>query len=160
MKHALLLLLSLLISVSFFSCEKQDKEDLRVIDYFTYGKRFDFREVSIKTGSGDWAAMDKGHVFSLLGEASSLEDQLSIPRGSATYNDRTNLKTDFVYSILKDSVFPYAIQSDSIYFFDESMENFRSDLKGELLFSPDTAIILHNTGTSPTISIKYILERK
>lgn len=160
MRYFLTIFLLTLISVVFLSCERQDSEDEKIIDYFTYGKRFDFREISMKTGTGDWENIDNGNVFSWLGGEASLSNQLKIPQGDATYDDRANLRADFIYNLPKDSVFSYSIRSDSLYFFDESMENFRTDLKGELIFSPDTIIILHNTGVSPTISIKYSFEKK
>ncbi len=145
--------------VALISCEKYNAENEIIVDPFTYGKKFNFREVSLKTGNGDWTAIENGNVFAWLGGATTLSDQLQIPKGFAIYNDRSNLQADFIYTIAKDSVFSFRIYDDSLYFFDESKENLRPDLKGEIVFSPDTSIILYNTGKLPSISIKYRFER-
>jgi len=140
------------------SCEKKGLEDEVIIDYYNYATKFDWREDSVKTGSGDWAKIEKGTLFTLLSEDLTLGKALQRPGGFAIYINRNNLRAEFIYSISKDSIFTFSLSKDSIYFPDQS-GRYRTDLKGQLSFSPDTSLILRNTAISPEISIKYRLEK-
>lgn len=161
MKYFLTFFLSALISIAFSSCEidPYNPNEEVIIDFFTYGKRFNFRETSIKIGDGEWTTVEEGNLFTLLGDKTTLDEELQNPLGLATYDDRTNLKTDFVYVMNEDLVFSYKLLDETLFFFDEDMEK-RTDIVGEMMLSQDTTfIILHNTGISPKVSIKYILEK-
>lgn len=135
------------------SCEKEGTKDEVIVDYFTYGAKFNWREDYIKTGNGDWSKVEKGNVFSWLAQDISLQSS-----GFAIYPDKTNIKADFHYTIQKDSVFVLKLSSDSVYFLDAN-SNLRTDIEGQITFSPDTSLILRNTEISPAISIKYKLEK-
>lgn len=135
------------------SCEKMSSADEVIIDPFTYGAKFNWREDSIKMGSGDWAKIAKGNVFSWLAQDGNLQSS-----NFAIYPERTNIKTDFSYTIQKDSVFALTLSSDTVYLLDENRKR-RIDLVGQISFSPDTSLILRNTAISPAISVKYRLEK-
>ncbi|KAA2240676.1 hypothetical protein F0L74_31525 [Chitinophaga agrisoli] len=136
----------------FQSCDKKDQDDDLQIDPFTYGAKFNWREDSIKT-SESWTKIANGNAFSWLAQGNTLQSS-----NFATYSSRTNIKTDFVYTIQKDSVFALKLTADSIYFLDAN-GNQRTDVKGKLTLSPDTSLILLNTAVSPEIRIKYRLEK-
>lgn len=135
------------------SCEKKVMEDEVIIDYYTYGAKFNWREDSIKTGSGDWAKIEKGNLFSWLAGNNTLQSS-----EFALYPDRTNIKADFFYSIKKDSVFALTLSTDAVYFRDENGKH-RTDIVGQMSFLPDTSLTLRNTAISPAISVKYRLEK-
>jgi hypothetical protein len=132
------------------SCEKEGTKKEVMIDYFTYGAKFNWREDSIKTDNGDWTKVAKGNEFSWLAQNNNLQSS-----NFAVYPDRTNIKADFLYTIQKDSVFALRLSSDSVYFLDEN-SNLRTDLKGQIT---DTSLILRNTAISPAISVKYRLKK-
>ena len=133
------------------SCEKAGTKKEVIIDYFTYGAKFDWREDSIKTDNGGWTKVAKGNVFSWLAQNNNLKSS-----NFAVYLDRTNIKADFFYMIQKDSVLALRLSSDSVYFLDEN-RNLRTDLKGQIT---DTSLILRYTAISPAISVKYRLEKQ
>lgn len=136
------------------SCDKNDKDDDLQVDPFTYGAKFDWREDSIKTQQeGAWTKISNGNVFSWLAKDNTLQST-----SFAAYGLRTNIKTDFVYTIRKDSVFAIKLTADSIYFMDGNGKP-RTDLKGKITYSPDTSLVLLNTAVSPAITIKYKLEK-
>lgn len=136
---------------SLQSCDKNDIEGERIIDNFTYATKFDWRENSIKSGDGTWVKAENGNIFSWLLDS---DTTLITPNGFATYNDRKNIRTDFIYTIEKDSVFSYRISSDTVYFLDAN-GNKRTDIYGQITTTPDTSLILHNMSVSPNISIRY-----
>ena len=75
----------------------------------------------------------------------------------AVYDNRSNINTDFSYTIRQDSVFTIELSSDTLYFLDAD-KDYRTDIQGRVIFSPDTALILRNSAVSPGISIKYRLK--
>ena len=135
------------------SCEKEGTKNEVIIDYFTYSAKFNWLEDSIKTDNADWTKVAKGNVFSWLAQDNNLQSS-----SSAVYPDRTNIKADFLYTIQKDSVFALRLSSDTVYFLDAN-RNRRTDIEGQITFSPDTSLILRNTAISPVISVKYRLEK-
>ncbi|TDQ09473.1 hypothetical protein [Pedobacter metabolipauper] len=135
------------------SCEKEVANNEEIIDHFTYGAKFNWREDAIKTGNGDWKKITNGHVFSWLAQGSSLQRS-----NFAVYSNRANINADFLYTIQKDSVFALILVSDTVYFLNAD-HNRRTDLEGNLTFSPDSSLILKNTAISPAISVKYKLEK-
>lgn len=139
------------------SCIKDRDQSELIIDPFTYGSRFDWVEDSIKIDKEDWTKIEKGSVFTWLVDDSILINAIKTSKGFATYYDRSNLKTDFIYSNIEDEVFSFTLSSDSIYFLDRNGE-FREDVYGQINVLSDTSLILHNTGSEPYISIKYKLE--
>lgn len=150
--------LGVIISLILFeSCQGQDIEKEIEIDPLTYATNFSFREVSIKIGEADWVPIEDGNLFSMLGNSSSLEDHLKLPTGVATYNDKSNLNADFIYTIANDFVFSYKLAGDKIYFLDENKEN-RTDLIGEILLNDEKIIIFQNKSISPNILIKCKFE--
>lgn len=140
------------------SCDKYDNEKEIIKDHYNYSSRFNFREDSIRKGNGNWENIEKGNIFTWLSEDLTIGRTLQRPGGFATYLKRNNLQADFIFSIAKDSVFTFRLSKDSIYFLDEA-GRYRTDLKGQLIYAPDTSLILHNTTVSPPVSIKYKLER-
>jgi len=136
------------------SCSKNDSNNEIQTDPFTYAKQFNWREDSIKTGSDiTWTKVGNGNVFSWLASKSTLQSA-----AFATYVGRTNIKTNFEYAIVKDSVFVLQQKSDSIFFLDAN-DNRRADVKGIVSYSPDTSLVLINTAVSPALTIKYKLEK-
>jgi Txe/YoeB family toxin of Txe-Axe toxin-antitoxin module len=136
------------------SCGKEDKDNDLQIDPFTYGAKFDWREDSVKTQQeGSWTKIQDGNVFSWLAKNNTLQSTTF-----GAYGLRTNIKTNFVYTIEKDSVFALRLTADSIYFLDGNGHQ-RTDVKGKITYSPDTSLVVLNTAVSPGITIKYKLEK-
>lgn len=157
MKNIYNILSILAILVIYQSCDKNDVSEEKIIDPFTYGINFNFREVSVKIGNEEWTAIENGNTFSLLGNKPTLGGHLKIPKGFATYDNDSNLRTDFVYTIEKDLVFSYNLSNDTIYFLDERKEN-REDVFGIISLEQDTTLVIHNKSLSPNLSLKYKFE--
>lgn len=152
-------ILSLLIALIVYqSCDKETTLDEKGVDPLTYGNSYNFREISMRVGDQDWTNIENGNTFTLLGNATTLEKQLKMPNGLAKYDNKSNLKTYFVYTIEKDMVFSYKLSNGLIYFLDEKQEN-REDLIGEITFGQDTILVLRNLNASPNLSVKYKFEK-
>lgn len=152
MKFLLNIFCSIVALTYLQSCKKESGDNEVAIDYFTYGAKFNWREDSIKVGTGDWTKVANGHVFSWLAPDRTLQNS-----NFASYADRTNIKADFPYVIAKDSVFAIKLSADNVYFLDHSNKQ-RTDVVGQVNLAPDSSLILINTAVSPIISIKYRLE--
>jgi hypothetical protein len=142
---------AILLLVSIQSCTKSTTAPGVIIDPYTYAVRYDWREDSVQTGSGSWAKIENGRTFSWLSQ--NIDIQKS---NFATYSNRANIKTNFMYVIQKDSVFAINLSSDTVCFFGAGNKQ-RADLTGRLTLSPDTLLTLHNTGVVPAVSLKYKL---
>lgn len=112
-----------------------------------------------KIGDEEWTAIENGNTFTLFGNTPTLEGQLKIPIGFAKYDNNSNLRTEFVYTIEKDLVFSYNFSNNTIYFLDEKKEN-REDVFGAISLEQDPTLVIHNKSLSPNLSIKYKFEKK
>jgi hypothetical protein len=124
-----------------------------IVDPFTYGKKINFVEDSIRTGNGAWTKIESGNTFSWLSNGQRFNQN-----SFAVYPKTTNIKTSFDYVIEKDSVIGFQIVADSLYFTDANKVR-RSDVKGKILIKKDTTLILNNTGVTPVVSIIYKLKK-
>lgn len=135
------------------SCTKEDTTGEVGVDPFTYAKKINFVEDSIRTGNGAWTKIASGNTFSWLSNGQSF-----IQNGLGVYPKTTNIKTNFDYIIQKDSVIGFQIASDSLYFTNSNKVR-RADVKGKVIFKTDTTLILNNTGVTPSVSILYKLKK-
>lgn len=145
------ILIALILLALMQSCTKEDSTGEVIEDHFTYGKKIDFIEDSIRTGNGAWAKIANGNTFSWLSNGQNFTQN-----SFAIYPKTTNIKTSFDYIIQKDSVIGFQIASDSLYFMDANKVR-RTDVKGKIVAKTDTTLILNNTGVTPSISILYKL---
>ena len=134
------------------SCTKEDSTGEVIEDHFTYGKKINFVEDSIRTGNGAWTKIASGNTFSWLSNRQSFNQN-----SFAVYPKTTNIKTSFDYIIQKDYVIGFQIASDSLYFTDANKVR-RTDVKGKIIIKTDTTLILNNTGVTPSVSIIYKLK--
>lgn len=133
------------------SCTKENSAGEGTIDPFTYGKRINFVEDSIRTGNDAWTKIASGNTFSWLSSGQPFDQNFF-----AVYPKADNIKASFDYVIKNDSVIGFQIASDSLYFTNADKVR-RTDLKGKLFFRNDTTLVLNNTGVNPAISILYKL---
>lgn len=134
------------------SCKKESKKDMLIIEPKN-AVEFDWREDSIEINNSDWTKVAEGNVFSWFSPNGSRLQNSHF----GLYKDKENIKT-FFYSTQIDLVFALELSADTVYLFDENNKH-RTDIVGQIRFSPDTSLILHNTAISPAISISYRLER-
>jgi hypothetical protein len=135
------------------ACEKVGTEGEVIVDPYTFASKHDWLEDSIKIDNRGWAKIENGNVFSWMSQSGNL-----INSNFAIYPNRTNIKADFFHSIEADSVFAINLEGDSVFFLDAN-KTLRNDLKGKMTISSDTTLILNNVSASPSISIKYRLEK-
>lgn len=154
MKYAIIILGLIFVLGLLTSCYKKKTENKIIVDHFTYQKKLNWREDSIRINKGDWQKIEKGNVFSWLLQS----DDLQSPSVFATYDHTDNVKTGFIFAISADSVFLFRQSSGVIYFPDKEGSN-RTDVVGQLSFTPDTTLVLNNNGVTPDLSIKYKIER-
>ena len=154
MKYTCRFLCSIFVLALFQSCLKSKKDNRGVIiDQFTYGTKYNWREDYAQSLNGEWIQIKKGNTFSWLSQKSDLQKSTF-----ALYSNVVNIKTNFYYVIQKDSVFAIKLVSDTVYFIDANNKR-RTDLVGHLTYSPDTLMILRNVGITPNIFIRYKLEK-
>lgn len=134
------------------SCKKQDSNREVIEDHFTYSKKINFVEDSIRIGNGDWTKISNGNTLSWLSNGGPFNQN-----SFAVYPNTSNIKTSFDYVIKKDSVITFQIISDSLYFMN-SNKVIRADVKGNIFIRTDTTLILNNTGVTPSVSIAYKLK--
>jgi hypothetical protein len=146
------ILIAFIILAVMQSCTKKDSTGEVIEDHFTYGKKINFVEDSIRTGNGSWTKIASGNTFSWLSNGQSFNQN-----SFAVYPKTTNIKTSFDYIIEKDSVIAFQIASDSLYFTDANKAR-RTDVKGKIVIKTDTTLILNNTGVTPAVSIIYKLK--
>lgn len=154
MKYAIIILCLIFVLGLLSSCYKKKAENKIIVDHFTYQKKLKWREDSTRVNKGDWQKIEKGNVFSWLLQS----DDLQRPSVFATYDHLDNIKTGFIYTISTDSVFLFRQSSGIIYFPDKDGKN-RTDIEGQLSFTPDTTLVLNNNSVTPGFSIKYKIER-
>jgi hypothetical protein len=147
----------ILIAVVFIvlvqSCTKKDSTGEIIVDHFTYSKKYNFVEDSIRTGNGTWVKIAGGNTFSWLSNGQSFNQNTF-----GVYPEAGNIKTTFDYTIKADSVIGFQIAADSIFFLNSDKVR-RTDVKGKIILKTDTTLILNNTGVAPSISIVYKLKK-
>jgi hypothetical protein len=153
MKYTFRFLSSIISVMLFQSCLKTGAEPDVIIDPYVYAARYNWYEDSMQMGDGEWAKVEKPHIFSWLSQDNDFRKS-----NFAIYPNTDNIKTNFNYVIQKDSVLSIRLSSDTVYFIGAD-DRRRTDLIGLLTFSTDTLLTLHNTGVTPAISIKYKMKK-
>jgi hypothetical protein len=125
------------------SCTKEETKGEVIEDHFTYARKINFVEDSIRTGNRAWTKIASGNTFSRLSNGQSFNQN-----GLGVYSKTTNIKTKFDYIISKDSIIELQIASDSLYFTNSNKVR-RTDVKGKIVITTDTSLILNNTGITP-----------
>jgi hypothetical protein len=105
------ILIAFMLLIVMQSCTKENSTREVIDDHFTYARKINFVEDSIRTGNGAWTKIASGNTFSWLSNGQSF-NQNSL----GVYPKTTNIKTSFDYTIQKDSVIGFQIALDSLYF--------------------------------------------